>query len=113
MLLDVRSRNEYSIVSLPSSINIPFASLGEQSERVFTAVAEVIEHRSSKGDAGCCGHVSNKLDQLVPVYVICRRGNDSQLAVNLLRNAGVETALDIVGGLESWAREVDPQFPAY
>eukprot|EP00850_Spirogloea_muscicola_P016134 SM000129S26121 [mRNA] locus=s129:9637:13386:- [translate_table: standard] len=51
--------------------------------------------------------------ELLPVYVICRRGVDSQVAVQLLRQAGVCTALDVTGGLEAWATQVDSSFPAY
>lgn len=50
---------------------------------------------------------------LTPVYVICRRGNDSQLAVEMLREAGINTAVDVTGGLVAWAATVDPSFPVY
>jgi adenylyltransferase/sulfurtransferase len=48
-----------------------------------------------------------------PLYVVCRRGNDSQRAVAALRAAGVVHAVDVVGGMEAWAAEVDPGFPTY
>nr|GEV45315.1 adenylyltransferase and sulfurtransferase MOCS3 [Tanacetum cinerariifolium] len=44
---------------------------------------------------------------------VCRRGNDSQRAVDLLHKAGFTSAKDIVGGLESWAHDVDQRFPTY
>lgn len=53
------------------------------------------------------------------VYVVCRRGNDSQLAVQLLREHGKvkghrEVAIrDIAGGLVAWTDSVDPLFPKY
>ncbi|KAK3003647.1 hypothetical protein RJ639_019152 [Escallonia herrerae] len=47
------------------------------------------------------------------LYVICRRGNDSQRAVQLLHKMGFSAAKDIIGGLESWARDVDLNFPCY
>lgn len=74
------------------------------------------------------------------VMVVCRRGNDSQLAVRRLqqifesqwRNVGGETEAggghengpspysagavvvrDIIGGLDRWSREVDSTFPQY
>ena len=51
----------------------------------------------------------------VDLYVVCRRGNDSQRAVARLREVagGLEHAVDVVGGLEAWAAEVDPGFPTY
>ena len=49
-----------------------------------------------------------------PLFVVCRRGNDSQRAVARLCEAGVAAhAVDVVGGMEGWAQEVDPGFPTY
>ena len=47
------------------------------------------------------------------VCVVCRRGNDSQHAVRLLREHGVVDAVDVIGGLEAWAHQADVQFPVY
>jgi adenylyltransferase/sulfurtransferase len=50
------------------------------------------------------------------IYVICRLGNDSQIAAEALRSVGsdeVRVVRDIVGGLRAWSREVDSQFPVY
>lgn len=51
----------------------------------------------------------------VSVFVVCRRGNDSQVAVQRLNDAGEEgiTAKDIIGGLHSWAELIDHSFPVY
>ena len=47
-------------------------------------------------------------------YVVCRLGNDSQLAAEALRSAGKEGVVkDLIGGLRAWAREVDGNFPIY
>ena len=48
-----------------------------------------------------------------PLYVVCRRGNDSQRAVAALRAAGISHGVDVMGGMEGWAREVDQGFPTY
>jgi adenylyltransferase/sulfurtransferase len=56
------------------------------------------------------GAVSESNAQL---YVVCRRGNESQRAVQYLHKKGFNSAKDIVGGLESWAQSVDPNFPTY
>lgn len=48
------------------------------------------------------------------VFVLCRLGNDSQIAADALRN--VEPSLDVrdvVGGLRAWSEDIDPQFPIY
>lgn len=59
------------------------------------------------------------------LFVVCRLGNDSQLAVSLLDQhfhgpdaspdlpVIPEAILDLVGGLYSWTRQVDDQFPVY
>lgn len=47
------------------------------------------------------------------VYVVCRRGNDSQLATQMLLDKGMKNVFDIRGGLTSWHYEVDPEFPLY
>lgn len=46
------------------------------------------------------------------VYVICRLGNDSQLAVKILEEHGIG-AKDVVGGLHEWSNRVDTDFPTY
>jgi adenylyltransferase/sulfurtransferase len=48
-------------------------------------------------------------------YIVCRLGNDSQIAVEALRSVSQEGAVvkDIVGGLKAWSRDVDPMFPVY
>lgn len=52
------------------------------------------------------------------VYVICKLGNDSQKAVQLLEKMSGEevggvTVKDISGGLMAWAKTIDPTFPQY
>lgn len=50
------------------------------------------------------------------MFVVCHRGNDSQLAVRLLQNKLAESELrfrDIVGGLDRWAIDVNQDFPRY
>jgi len=51
-----------------------------------------------------------------PIIVVCRLGNDSQIAANSLRDAERESPraiFDMVGGLRAWSRDVDPEFPVY
>lgn len=52
------------------------------------------------------------------VVLVCRRGKDSQQAVQLLLSAGIEDAgslrvRDLRGGLVAWAVEGDRSFPIY
>ncbi len=56
----------------------------------------------------------------VLVCVVCRRGNDSQLAVRKLKDqsdslfgAVAVEIKDIVGGLTEWSNTIDQTFPKY
>ena len=97
VLVDVRPAHHFKISAIPESINIPLPVLKEKLSTLDLALKEA-------------GHASNKPASL---YVVCRRGNDSQRAVQLLNDNGFSLAKDIVGGLESWAKDVDPTFPTY
>jgi adenylyltransferase/sulfurtransferase len=63
--------------------------------------------------------VANPGDYVFPeleTYVVCRLGNDSQIAADALRGARPDPGFvirDLVGGLLAWSREVDPEFPVY
>jgi adenylyltransferase/sulfurtransferase len=47
-------------------------------------------------------------------FIVCRLGNDSQLAAAALRGvAGKHVVQDLVGGLVSWAAQADSTFPVY
>lgn len=65
--------------------------------------------------AASAGHAADagRGAQQRPVYVVCRRGNDSQRAVQLLQPAGFPHAKDLRGGLQAWAEEADAAFPVY
>ncbi|KAG8492692.1 hypothetical protein CXB51_010341 [Gossypium anomalum] len=98
VLVDVRPELHYKIVSIPNSLNIPLVSLEARLPEISSALKEQEKEGTGSG---------------ANLYVICRRGNDSQRAVDYLRNKGFDLAKDIVGGLESWANDVDPNFPMY
>ena len=56
------------------------------------------------------------LSSAVPLYIVCHHGNDSQLAVKLLRrgesdNDSSMRVKDIAGGLAEWSTVVDYKFP--
>ncbi|GMH24998.1 hypothetical protein Nepgr_026841 [Nepenthes gracilis] len=101
VLIDVRPAHHFNIVSLPNSLSMPLSGLETRSPEISAALNEAQPQEGGGSSSGA------------HLYVVCRRGNDSQRAVRLLHNMGFPAAKDIVGGLESWAREVDPNFPAY
>lgn len=108
ILLDVRPNVEVDICHLPFSLNIPLSSLeGKKSEHI-----QLLQDRISQLKQQMAG------DCKPPVFVICKLGNDSQKAVQVLDEmSGTEldciTVKDIRGGLMGWAQIVDPTFPQY
>jgi len=53
---------------------------------------------------------SSELD----TYIICRLGNDSQIAAESLRQVkGGVIVKDVIGGLKAWSKQVDPHLPQY
>ncbi|XP_058090172.1 adenylyltransferase and sulfurtransferase MOCS3 [Magnolia sinica] len=101
VLVDVRPSHHFKISALPMSLNIPLSSLEGKLLEIHSALKE--QEEGSGLDSGT----------RVSLYVICRRGNDSQRAVQYLHKMGLSLAQDIIGGLESWAQDVDPSFPTY
>lgn len=49
------------------------------------------------------------------IYVVCRLGNDSQVAAETLRKELTENfeVKDLIGGLRAWSQEIDERFPVY
>lgn len=91
ILIDVRSEAEFEICKLEKSVNVPIKRLlGNQMDAEF-----VEKLRNEK------------------VFVVCRRGNDSQLAVRHLAEKQDIKSKDVIGGLHAWTREIDSDFPIY
>lgn len=50
------------------------------------------------------------------MYLLCRRGNDSQKAARYLKTIFTEDTLkirDIIGGVHAWSNKIDNKFPKY
>jgi adenylyltransferase/sulfurtransferase len=97
VLLDVRVAQQYAIVSLKDSVNIPL-------ENLHIKLAEV--ERLSEGKKA--------------VYCICRRGIASSEATRIIMDAiasgkypHIHSVINITGGLIAWSNEVDTDFPLY
>ncbi|KDR82398.1 hypothetical protein GALMADRAFT_237684 [Galerina marginata CBS 339.88] len=94
-IIDVRPRTEFQICQLPNSINVPLDEL------VANPTAHLMD------------------DSVVETYILCRLGNDSQVAAEALRGVAKRsggpnvTIKDVVGGLRAWAKDVDANFPVY
>ncbi|XP_055532260.1 adenylyltransferase and sulfurtransferase MOCS3 [Wyeomyia smithii] len=99
VLIDVRGTNQFEMCQLPASINIP--------------IDDILENRRMEE---LLAKVSPDATQL-PTFVICRRGNDSQLAVQhltpIFKERGLNPPKDISGGLHAWTHNIDKCFPIY
>lgn len=62
------------------------------------------------------GTLSQGIDQLPqdkPLVVVCHHGMRSLQAVMWLRSQGFENAVNLRGGIDAWARQVEPQMTTY
>lgn len=93
----MRPKVEYEMCRLPNSMNVPLRHLCANHDQVIQELKTKV------------------LDVKQPIFVTCRCGNDSQLAVKLLRDNYCQhfDFLDLAGGLYSWKYEIDPEFPIY
>lgn len=55
----------------------------------------------------------SELDSAEELVVFCRTGSRSARAVELMVSAGFRKAKNLKGGINAWAREVDPKLPVY
>ena len=107
IIIDVREEVQFELCNIDGSHNVPFSKLSAVSAAGPGSKELYEELRSLLGD-----------DPRRPVGVICRQGNDSQVAVRLLNRLGLKDdggrwIGDIIGGLVAWKQDVDPEFPEY
>ena len=85
-VLDVREPWEVEIASIDGAVNIP---LGELTRRF------------------------GELPRDTPLAVMCHHGGRSAQATAWLRNQGFDHATNVAGGIDAWARTVDPTLSRY
>jgi adenylyltransferase/sulfurtransferase len=85
-LIDVREPHEWAICRLPGARLVP---LGELPARL------------------------GELDPAVPVVTYCHTGVRSLHALAILAQAGFRSVQSLAGGVEGWARDVDPTMARY
>ena len=86
VLLDVREPHELEISALPGAVNIPLGTLAARLP---------------------------ELDSARDMVVFCKTGVRSSRALELLVSAGFRKVKNLKGGINAWAREVDPSLPIY
>jgi len=85
-ILDVREPFEYEIAHIDGSKLIPLGELPDRFEEL-PRDREIVAH--------------------------CKSGKRSAQAVQLLRRAGFTNVVNVAGGIEAWANEIDPAMPKY
>ncbi|MBM4160906.1 MAG: molybdopterin-synthase adenylyltransferase MoeB [Ignavibacteria bacterium] len=55
----------------------------------------------------------NELDSSREIIVHCHHGIRSAFAVSFLRKAGFQKAVNLVGGIDQWSKQIDPAVPRY
>ncbi|KAM0714246.1 hypothetical protein Q7P37_010033 [Cladosporium fusiforme] len=103
-LIDVRDETQYAMCALRGSVNIPWTGSAESWTEEAAKCDEVFGAGGFDGKA---------------CYVVCRLGNDSQLAAKaLMENVDLATkglvdVKHIDGGFRSWREQVDSGWPEY
>lgn len=85
-LIDLREPVELQISVIPNSENVPFYILPEELK---------------------------KWDRSQPLVLICHIGFLSVIARRILSEAGFENVKSLKGGMQAWAREIDPSSRVY
>ena len=85
-ILDVREQQELAICKLENSLDIPMQSIPANLDRLRDAELLV---------------------------VVCHSGMRSWQVTQWLRQQGIDSATNLSGGIDSWAREIDTSMATY
>ncbi|KAF7597945.1 MAG: sulfurtransferase [Candidatus Dactylopiibacterium carminicum] len=86
MLLDVREPWEFELVSMPDAVPMPM------------------------------GTVPTRFQELAPereIVCVCHHGMRSAQVAEFLARQGCEKVYNLAGGIDAWARQIDPAMPVY
>ena len=86
LLLDVREEDEVRLCALPGSLHIPMNLIP-------------LRH--------------NELPDDVPIIVYCHHGIRSLNVARYLAHVGFKNVANLQGGIDAWARQIDPSLPRY
>ncbi|KAE8154490.1 hypothetical protein BDV25DRAFT_147753 [Aspergillus avenaceus] len=112
-IIDVREKVQFDICNLDNSINIPISKILASSGNRKPENGDVADVLPPWVPADIVSPESTD-----PIYVVCRLGNDSQIAVKKMKELGLDrggerVVADIQGGLRAWRAQVDPEWPQY
>lgn len=86
LLLDVREPWEFDICHIDGSVNIPMGQIPQQLTQLQAA------------------------DEII---VICHHGIRSRNVITYLQQQSINGLVNLDGGVEAWARDIDPDMPVY
>lgn len=86
LLLDVREPWEFEICHLAGSLNIPMEQISQN---------------------------LNKIASAQECVVLCHHGVRSRHTIQYLQQQGIEHLINLDGGIEAWARQIDPDMALY
>ncbi len=92
VLIDVREPWEHQLVRLPNDQLIPMAYIPMQLDSLRTMAAE---------------------DSSRPLIFYCHHGIRSLQVVSWLRSQGIANTVSLRGGIDGWARDIDPEMESY
>lgn len=86
LLLDVREPWEVAVATIEGSLSMPMSELADR---------------------------AGTLPEDRDIVVMCHHGGRSLAATRWLRARGLGNARNLVGGIDAWAREIDPSVARY
>ena len=86
LVLDVREPAEVAICAIPDSLHIPMGALPAR-------VGDLPKDRD--------------------IVVVCHHGGRSAQVTMWLRSQGLPRAINLEGGVDAWARRIDPNMKVY
>ena len=86
VMLDVREPWEVQIAAIPGALHMP---MGEVPAR------------------------AGEIDPEAPVVAICHHGGRSMQVAAFLEKSGYAKMHNLTGGVDAWARTIDPKMPVY
>jgi len=88
-LIDVREPHEYRLARIDGAELIPMHTVPQRLQELGASSDEAL------------------------LIVYCHHGVRSLSVVEWLRRQGVEQCVSLIGGIDLWSRQIDPQVPLY
>ncbi|KAF3041711.1 Urmylation protein [Didymella heteroderae] len=112
ILVDTRECVQFELCHIDGSRNVPFSIVSTTRANASNGNFDSMDTEEPLW----VQDLRNQPDK--PIFVVCRLGNDSQMAVRKMKELGLDNGGkryigDIRGGLRAWKEKVDSEFPEY